>query len=89
MSGTQPEPPPKWRAAAIKVSGEVDTIKIGDRLISVPFHGYLPITIRQGQPGTVTALADGRRVDSINLSRGAGELSRPRRRRGPDRWPFV
>jgi hypothetical protein len=89
ISGTRAERSPSWRSAAIKVSAEVDTVRVGDRLISVPFHGYVAIAVRRGQPATVTALADGRQVDSINLGRGASELYGNMRRRGPDRWPFA
>jgi hypothetical protein len=80
---------PGWRSAAIKLSAEVDQVRVGDRIIRVPFHGYVAVAIRQGQPAVATALSGDRPVASIDLGRGAGELYRRMRHQAPGGWPLV
>ena len=81
-------PSPAWVSAALQVTAEVDSIRVGDRVLAVPFHGYVPIAIRDPANAVVTAFGDGAQLDTLDLRRDASELYRELRRRDPDGWPF-
>ena len=81
-------PGPAWLSAALQVTAEVDSIRVGDRMLEVPFHGYVPIAVRDPESAVVTAFGDGSQLDTLDLRRGASELYRELRRRDPDEWPF-
>jgi hypothetical protein len=79
---------PAWLSAALQVTAEVDSIRVGDRIMEVPFHGYVPIAVRDVENAVVTAFGDGSQLDTLDLRRGAEDLYRELRRRDPDGWPF-
>ena len=79
---------PSWLSAALHVTAEVDSIRVGDRVLGVPFHGYVPIAVRDPENAVVTAFGNGSLLDTLDLRRGASELYRELRRRDPDEWPF-
>ena len=81
-------PGPAWLSAALQVTAEVDSIRVGDRVLEVPFHGYVPIAVRNLENAVVTAFSDGSQLDTLDLRRGAHDLYRELRRRDPDGWPF-
>jgi hypothetical protein len=81
-------PGPAWLSAALQVTAEVDSVRVGDRVLDVPFHGYVPIAVRDPETALVTAFGDGARLDTLDLRRGAGDLYRELHRRDPDGWPF-
>ena len=86
--GLGPRPGPQWLSAALQVTAEVDSIRVGDRVLEVPFHGYVPIAVRDPENAVVTAFGDGSQLDTLDLRRGASALYRDLRRRDPDEWPF-
>jgi hypothetical protein len=86
--GFGPLPTPAWVSAALQVTAEVDSIRVGDRVLEVPFHGYIPIAVRDPENAVVTAFGDGAQLDTLDLRRDASELYRELRRRVPDGWPF-
>jgi hypothetical protein len=77
-------PGPAWLSAALQVTAEVDSIRVGDRLLEVPFHGHIPIAVRDPENAVVTAFGDGSQLDTLDLRRGAPDLCRELRRRDPD-----
>ena len=79
---------PGWLSAALHVTAEVDSIRVGDRVLEVPFHGYVPIAVRDPENAVVTAFGNGLLLDTLDLRRDASELYRELRRRDPDEWPF-
>ena len=87
-NGFGPQPGPAWLSAALQVTAEVDSVRVGDRVLDVPFHGYVPIAVRDPENAVVTAFGNGSLVDTLDLRRGASELYRELRRRDLDEWPF-
>jgi len=83
------QPGPAWLSAAVQVTAEVDSIRVGDRLLEVPFHGHVPFAVRDRKNAVVTAFGDGSQLDTLDLGRGARDLYRELRRRDPDGWPFT
>ena len=81
-------PGPAWLSAALQVTAEVDSIRVGERVLEVPFHGYVPIAVRNPENAVVTAFGDGAQLDTLDLRRGVDDLYRELRRRDPDGWPF-
>jgi len=82
-------PGPAWLSAALQVTAEVDSIRVGTAsFLEVPFHGYVPIAVRNLENAVVTAFGDGSQLDTLDLRRGANDLYRELRRRDPDGWPF-
>lgn len=79
---------PAWLSAALQVTAEVDHIRVGERVLEVPFHGYVPIAVRDLKNAVVTAFGDGSQLDTLDLRRGSHDLYRELRRRDPDGWPF-
>lgn len=79
---------PVWLSAALRVTAEVDRIRVGDRVLEVPFHGYVPVAVRNLENAVVTAFGDGSQLDTLDLRRGTRDLYRELRRRDPDGWPF-
>lgn len=82
-------PGPAWISAAVQVTAEVDRIRVGGRDLEVPFHGYVPVVVRDLENAVVTAFGDGSQLDTLDLRRDAGDLYRELRRRDPDSWPFM
>ena len=81
-------PSPAWLSAALQVTAEVDSIRVGDRVLEVPFHGYIPIAVKHPENAVVTAFGDGVPLETLDLRRDASDLYRELRRRDPDSWPF-
>jgi hypothetical protein len=86
--GFGPLSTPAWISAALQVTAEVDSIRVGDRVLEVPFHGYVPIAVRDPANAVVTAFGDGAQLDTLDLRREASDLYREQRHRDPDGWPF-
>jgi hypothetical protein len=86
--GSGRRPGPAWLSAAVQVTAEVDRIRVGERVLEVPFHGYVPIAVRDPENAVVTAFGNGSQLDTLDLRRDASDLSRELRRRDPDGWPF-
>jgi len=78
-----------WRAAALQVSAEVETLRIQGRDRAVPFHGYVPVVARKLADCIVAAIgSDGSVLETIDLRRDPSDLYRELRHRDPDAWPF-
>jgi hypothetical protein len=86
--GSGRRPSPAWLSAAVRVTAEVDRIRVGERVLEVPFHGYVPIAVRNPENAVVTAFGDGSQLDTLDLRRDGGDLYRELRRRDPDSWPL-
>jgi hypothetical protein len=79
----------RWVAAAIQVTSQVHALRIGDRQRAIPFHGYVPIAVRDPATAVVTGIGDdGSALGTIDLRRGSSELFSELRHRDPDAWPF-
>jgi hypothetical protein len=78
-----------WLKAAIHVTAEVETLRIGSRHRTVPFHGYLPVVVRNPAEAVIEAVGSGGSVlETIDLRRDPSDLYRELRQRVPDAWPF-
>lgn len=78
-----------WLMAAIHVTAEVETLRIGSRHRAVPFHGYLPVVVRNSAEAVIAAVgSDGSVLETIDLRRDPSDLYRELRHRVPDAWPF-
>lgn len=80
---------PAWLSAAVQITAEVDRIQVGERVLEVPFHGYVPIAVRVRGSAVVTAFGDGLQLDTLDLRQAPLDLHRELRRRDPDGWPFT
>jgi hypothetical protein len=79
-----------WLTAALYVTAEVETLRVGDRQRPVPFHGYLPVVVRNRAEAVVAAIAsDGSVLETIDLRSEAADLYRALIRRDPGGWPFT
>jgi hypothetical protein len=79
----------RWLSAAIHVTAEVETLRIGDRDRPVPFHGYLPVVVRDRAQAVVAALSgDGSVLETIDLRRRPSDFYRELRLHDPDGWPL-
>ncbi|MBO0824928.1 MAG: hypothetical protein J2P27_13885 [Actinobacteria bacterium] len=77
-----------WRTAALYISAEVETLRIADRRLPVPFHGYVSVVMPNRSHAEVAAIGnDGSVLQTINLRRSYTDLFREQRRRDPDNWP--
>jgi hypothetical protein len=78
-----------WLAAALLVTAEVESLRVGDRARTVPFHGYVPVAVRNPAQAVVTAVSsDGTVLETLDLRRPARDLFRELRQRDPDGWPL-
>jgi hypothetical protein len=78
-----------WLTAAIHVTAEVETLRIGDRIRPVPFHGYLPVVARNRARAIAAGVGgDGSVLETLDLRRDASDLYRELRHRDPVSWPF-
>jgi hypothetical protein len=69
----------------LEVTAAVDRITIGDRVLGVPFHGYVAVAVRTRRHAVVAALdRGGAVVERLDLARSPAELfaEQSRRRRG-------
>jgi hypothetical protein len=79
----------RWLTAALLVSAEVETLRVGDRERAVPFHGYMPVVVRNPAQATVAALSsDGSVLETIDLRHDSSGIFRELLHRDPDGWPF-
>jgi hypothetical protein len=75
--------------AALLASAEVESVSVSGRARTVPFHGYVPIAVRNPAEAVVTAVSrDGTVLETLDLRRHALDLFRELRQRDPDGWPF-
>ncbi len=86
--GLEPRRRPAWLSAAMLVSAEVDSVRVGERILEVPFHGYLAIAVRDPANAMITAFGDSSQLQTLDLRRGSADLYREQRRRDPQAWPF-
>ena len=86
--GLEPRRRSAWLSAALLVSAEVDSVRVGERVLEVPFHGYLPIVVRDPANAVITAFGDGSQLQTLDLRRGASDLYREQRHRDRQAWPF-
>ena len=78
-----------WLAAAIHVTAQVQTLRIGRRQRAVPFHGYVPVVVRSRARAHAIVAAvgsDGSVLETIDLRREPSDFWRDLRRRDPDGW---
>jgi hypothetical protein len=79
----------RWLSAAIHVTAEVETVRIGERHRPVPFHGYLPVVVRDRARAVVAAISgNGSVLETIDLRREPSDFYRELRHRDPDGWPL-
>jgi hypothetical protein len=64
-------------------------VRIGERHRPVPFHGYLPVVVRDRARAVVAAISgNGSVLETIDLRRESSDFYRELRHRDPDGWPL-
>jgi hypothetical protein len=71
-----------WLTAVLQASAEVDLLRLGDRELDVPFHGYVAVAARDQRKAVLTAIGrDGSALEALDLGRGARAIYLDQQRR--------